>query len=194
MEDCVHRDALPAYDPYDSYERLFVAENVDKQSYLDRMTHFDFKTLLPALLQVEDRMSMAHGLESRVPFLDRELVEFSGHHSRQHQVQKRNDEVYSALGHEPVCAGAGHEPHGQDGLPDALCRMGKRRVPRDFICDTLSTTKARQREYVDNAKVISKINGEGAFSRSLWGFFCLELWQQIFHDKANEYRERLNTV
>ena len=65
---------------------------------------------------------------------------------------------------------------------------------RDFICDTLSTTKARQREYVDNAKVISKINGEGAFSRSLWGFFCLELWQQIFHDKANEYRERLNTV
>ena len=75
MEDCVHRDSLPAYDPYDSYERLFVAENVDKQSYLDRMTHFDFKTLLPALLQVEDRMSMAHGLESRVPFLDRELVE-----------------------------------------------------------------------------------------------------------------------
>jgi len=32
------------------------------------MTHFDFKTLLPALLQVEDRMSMAHGLESRVLF------------------------------------------------------------------------------------------------------------------------------
>ena len=34
------------------------------------MTHFDFKTLLPALLHVEDRVSMAHGLESRVPFLD----------------------------------------------------------------------------------------------------------------------------
>ena len=43
MEDCVHRDSLPAYDPYDSYERLFVAENVDKQSYLDRMTHFDLR-------------------------------------------------------------------------------------------------------------------------------------------------------
>ena len=39
------------------------------------MTHFDFKTLLPALLHVEDRMSMAHGLESRVPFLDHPLVE-----------------------------------------------------------------------------------------------------------------------
>ncbi len=39
-------------------------------SYFDRMTHFDFKTLLPALLQVEDRVSMAHGLESRTPFVD----------------------------------------------------------------------------------------------------------------------------
>ena len=39
------------------------------------MTHFDFKTLLPALLQVEDRVSMAHGLESRVPFIDTEIIE-----------------------------------------------------------------------------------------------------------------------
>ena len=41
------------------------------------MTHFDFKTLLPALLHVEDRVSMAHGLESRVPFVDVEIVEFA---------------------------------------------------------------------------------------------------------------------
>ena len=42
----------------------------------DSMTHFDFKTLLPALLTVEDRMSMAHGLEARVPILFKELMEF----------------------------------------------------------------------------------------------------------------------
>jgi hypothetical protein len=41
------------------------------------MTHFDFKCLLPALLQVEDRMSMAHGLEARVPLLDHRVVEFA---------------------------------------------------------------------------------------------------------------------
>ena len=45
-------------------------DNVGKESYFDSMTHFDFKTLLPALLHVEDRVSMAHGLESRVPFVD----------------------------------------------------------------------------------------------------------------------------
>ena len=47
-----------------------------KEAYFDKMTHFDFKCLLPALLQVEDRMSMAHGLESRVPLLDHPLIEF----------------------------------------------------------------------------------------------------------------------
>ena len=39
------------------------------------MTHFDQKTLLPALLQVEDRVSMAVSLESRVPLLDRRIVD-----------------------------------------------------------------------------------------------------------------------
>ena len=34
------------------------------------------KTVLPALLHYEDRNAMAHGIESRVPFLDHNLVEF----------------------------------------------------------------------------------------------------------------------
>ena len=50
--------------------RSSTATTCGKESYFDSMTHFDFKTLLPALLQVEDRVSMAHGLESRVPLLD----------------------------------------------------------------------------------------------------------------------------
>ena len=42
---------------------------------IDKALCFDFKTFLPALLLVEDRLSMAHGLESRVPFLDNDLVD-----------------------------------------------------------------------------------------------------------------------
>ena len=42
---------------------------------INKMCRFDIKTLLPALLQVEDRTSMAVSLESRVPLLDYRIVE-----------------------------------------------------------------------------------------------------------------------
>lgn len=60
-------------EPYSSRENFdeYLMETMLKESYFDLMPHFDFKTLLPALLQVEDRMSMAHGLESRVTLLDK---------------------------------------------------------------------------------------------------------------------------
>ena len=63
---------------FDAFREIFNnRENVEHEAYFDKMTHFDFKCLLPALLHVEDRMSMAHGLESRVPLLDHPLVEFA---------------------------------------------------------------------------------------------------------------------
>jgi asparagine synthase (glutamine-hydrolysing) len=61
----VRWDLLGDHDPYDAYLKIFHGDNVGKRSFFDLMTNFDFKTLLPGLLQVEDRMSMAHGLESR---------------------------------------------------------------------------------------------------------------------------------
>ena len=42
----------------------------------DSLLRYEIARFLPSLLQVEDRMSMAHGLESRVPLLDLALVEF----------------------------------------------------------------------------------------------------------------------
>ena len=39
--------------------------------------YYDLKWYLPALLQVEDRTSMAFGLESRAPLLDYRLLEYS---------------------------------------------------------------------------------------------------------------------
>jgi asparagine synthase (glutamine-hydrolysing) len=42
---------------------------------LDRMSHADLQTYLVELLMKQDQMSMAASIESRVPFLDHELVE-----------------------------------------------------------------------------------------------------------------------
>ena len=76
-QDVVDWEALEGYSTYEAFKAIFEGENVREASYFDLMTHFDFKTLLPALLQVEDRVSMAHGLESRVPFLDHPLIELA---------------------------------------------------------------------------------------------------------------------
>lgn len=45
--------------------------------YINHCLYFEAKTFLHGLLVVEDKLSMAHGLENRVPFLDNDLVEFA---------------------------------------------------------------------------------------------------------------------
>jgi asparagine synthase (glutamine-hydrolysing) len=45
--------------------------------YINHSLYFEAKTFLHGLLVLEDKMSMAHGLETRVPFLDNDLVEFA---------------------------------------------------------------------------------------------------------------------
>lgn len=47
------------------------------EDYINHSLHFEAKTFLHGLLVVEDKLSMAHGLESRVPFLDNDLVDFA---------------------------------------------------------------------------------------------------------------------
>ena len=47
------------------------------EDYINHSLYFESKTFLHGLLTVEDKLSMAHGLESRVPFLDNELVDFA---------------------------------------------------------------------------------------------------------------------
>lgn len=43
---------------------------------LDRLMYLDARTYLHGLLVLEDKLSMAHSLETRVPLLDHELVDF----------------------------------------------------------------------------------------------------------------------
>ena len=49
----------------------------DREGYVAASLYFELKTFLPGLLVVEDKLSMAHSLETRVPFLDDALVEFA---------------------------------------------------------------------------------------------------------------------
>jgi asparagine synthase (glutamine-hydrolysing) len=61
--------------PYDGMRHCFDAPM--SASLLQRLLYTDLKTYLHELLMKQDQMSMAASVESRVPFLDHKLVEFS---------------------------------------------------------------------------------------------------------------------
>ncbi len=52
--------------------------NEHQEGLLERMSYVDMQTHLVELLMKQDQMSMAASIESRVPFLDHELVDFVG--------------------------------------------------------------------------------------------------------------------
>ena len=47
------------------------------EDYVNHSLYLEAKTFMHGLLVVEDKLSMAHGLETRVPFLDNDLVDFA---------------------------------------------------------------------------------------------------------------------
>ena len=47
------------------------------EDYINQSLYFEAKTFLHGLFVVEDKISMAFGLESRVPFMDNDLVDFA---------------------------------------------------------------------------------------------------------------------
>jgi len=47
------------------------------EDYVNHSLYLEAKTFLHGLLVVEDKLSMAHSLESRVPFLDGDLIDFA---------------------------------------------------------------------------------------------------------------------
>ncbi len=189
LTDEVNWDLLEDYSPFDTFQAIFEGDNVGKASYLEKMTHFDFKTLLPALLQVEDRMSMAHGLESRVPFLDHPLVEFAATIPSDVKFKdgRMKHHLQAVMGH--VLPQSIRDRKDKMGFPVPLSDwIREDRSVREFVTDTFSSRAAANRDLIDNRRIVAELDAEPQFGRKIWGFLCLELWQRAFHDRAAEFK------
>ena len=169
---------------YNEFQAIFKGENVGGGSYFDAMTHFDFKTLLPALLQVEDRMSMAHGVEARVPFLDHPLVEFAATipadiKFRHGELKRLLKSVFSGVLPESITS-----RKDKMGFPVPLnLWLSKGGPAREYIGDVLGSTRARQRAYLNEGFTVDQVlNSQSVYGRNLWALLSLELWQNQFID------------
>lgn len=191
MTDEVVWEGLDRTKVYEDFRAIFNnTRNVKKEAYFDSMTHFDFKCLLPALLQVEDRMSMAHGLESRVPLLDHPLIEFAatvpadikfeGGHMK-HLIKKAYRDVLPA---------SLVERRDKMGFPVPLREWFAGDL-HDMVQDIFRGSKSRNRDFINHDAVLGNFDKAGRYSRKTWGLLSLELWHQQFHDKAASYRRML---
>ena len=175
---------------YDEFSHIFLGDNVGHESYFDLMTHFDFKTLLPALLQVEDRMSMAHGIESRVPFLDHKIVELAA--TIPADIKFKNGELKRLLGKafDPILPSSINERKDKMGFPVPLNEWMQGEL-KNYVCGIFETGRDIGREFFNSDVILENLSKEGKFSRKIWGLLSLEIWMQQFHDKSDEYKKQL---
>lgn len=193
MADEVDWGSLDRTAVFARFQAIFNSErNVRKEAYFDSMTHFDFKCLLPALLQVEDRMSMAHGLESRVPLLDHRLVEFAATVPADIKFKNGQSKVFLK------------STFAADLPPELMQRRDKMGFPvplkewlsgelKGMVADIFTTQKGKHREFFNSEAILANFDKNEQFSRKTWGLLSLELWHQIFHDRAADYRRMLDS-
>jgi asparagine synthase (glutamine-hydrolysing) len=135
-----------------------------------------------------DRMSMAHSLEAREPLLDHKLIEFVAQIPA--SLKLRGLEAKSILKR----AVRGLVPdeiidRKKQGFDVPILKWFKEDL-RDLLCDTLTSSRARQRGYFNPGAVEAildeHLRGRRDNSRHLWGLLTLELWHQSFIDRRPE--------
>lgn len=167
-------------DVFADFQHIF--NHPDTSSFFNKMTHFDQKTLLPALLQVEDRVSMAVSLESRVPLLDTRIVDLvtSMPPPMKFQGGKTKYILKQAVGN--LLPKEIIQRKDKMGFPVPLKEWMSGGKVKEFVCDTLLGPTSRERGLFRPDGLKDLISREGAFGRQLWGALCLELWHQAFID------------
>jgi asparagine synthase (glutamine-hydrolysing) len=177
------------------------------EDYINHSLYFEAKTFLHGLLVVEDKMSMAHGLETRLPFLDNDLVEFA---MRLPVSMKLGNlgEVVRLNENEPGDKTKAYFEKTRDGKL-LLRRMMERYVPSeitsavkqgfaapdeswfkgesiDYVRRTLLGRDVRLYEFLDRGTVRRLIDDhlEGLKNRRLliWSLLNLEQWCRTFLD------------
>ncbi len=162
-----------------SFQNLF--NHPDTQSYFNKMTHFDMFGSLPALLQVEDRVSMAVSLESRVPLLDRRIVDLVSSMPVRMKFKGGEMKYIMKLASGNILPKQIIERKDKMGFPVPL-QIWAKSGASDFVKDVLLSQSCRNRGIFDMAALEGLIGNERAFGRTLWGALCIELWFRQFID------------
>jgi len=152
-----------------------------------RMMRFDFETYLPEdVLTKVDRMSMAHSIESRVPLLDNEVIDFAASLPASVKIHKgRRKHVLKEAARGLLPEGILDRKKQGFGVPLGVWFRGGL---TDVFSDVLSAPRTRQRGYF-NPAFVDRIVGEHLTRRRdhtlrLWQLLVFELWHRHYLDSG----------
>jgi asparagine synthase (glutamine-hydrolysing) len=185
--DRAHKEYLRAVHPRlhgEDYSRAFIHGHFARagaESAVDKALRIDqLIMLVDDPVKRVDNMTMAWGLEARVPFLDHELVELAARIPHRHKLCDDGKGVLKAVGRRVIPGEVIDRPKGYFPVPALKYLRGE---VLDMVRDTVLSRRAReralfQRSYVDELLSDPETHITPLRGSKLWQVALLELWLQ----------------
>lgn len=80
--------------PFEAFKSLFKnykGKLETEEDYINKSLYFEAKTFLQGLFYIDDKLNMSHSIESRVPFMDNELVELAMQIPAKYKIKNLNE-------------------------------------------------------------------------------------------------------
>lgn len=168
----------------DDYAANFVSKHFNRagaEHPVDKALRLDTTVMLvDDPVKRVDNMTMAWGLEARVPFLDHELVEFAARIPAQLKVGGDGKYILKESARKIIPASVIDRPKGYFPVPALKYLRG---TVLDYVSDALSNHKANQRglfqkEYINTLLSNPEAHITPLRGSKLWQLGLLEIWQQ----------------
>jgi asparagine synthase (glutamine-hydrolysing) len=176
------RRSVGSLSPYANAERYFAAS--DATTLLNKLLYVDTKTYLHELLMKQDQMSMAASIESRVPFLDHELVEFAARMPERMKVRGLTTKYVLRKAMDGLLPPEiiGRRKMGFPVPVGAWLRGPYRHVVDDFVLGDRAAARGLFDRAALRRLVASHVGGEANHAERIWSLVNLELWQRLHLD------------
>jgi len=152
--------------------------------YKSLINHFEYK--LEHLLKWEDRNSMWHSLEARVPFLDYRLVEKTLSVNSEYKIRKGMTKYLLRESMKNILPEKIRKRKDKIGFNTPEDEWFRTDLFKNFILELLNSEKFGERGYidVDKAKALYEkhLTGKINISRDIWKWINIELWFRQFID------------
>jgi asparagine synthase (glutamine-hydrolysing) len=159
------------------------------RDFLSRMTYMDFKTFLTTLLMKQDKMSMAASIESRVPYLDHELVEYGYRLATARKLRGGvSKSILKEIAAEHLPAELVHRQ--KKGFPVPVTPWFQAPATRRRLEEVLLDPRTLRRGIFKQGVVEDHLSGVARGERGqgsdatylIWNLVNFELWQRVFID------------